>query len=387
MHAFNEFREQLEHLKKVERFRSLNAWRTDGIYLIAKDSKELCNFGSNDYLGFAARNHESHRCGSGASALVSGWSNLHQDLAADLSLFESKDAVCVFPSGYAASSGTVSTLTREGDLILSDELNHASLIDGCRLSKASCLIYPHRDMSALRELLRAHRHRFKNAWIVTDSVFSMDGHLAPLNAICDLRDEFDAAVIIDEAHATGVLGENGSGLAEWLNVKHRVDVVIGTLSKAIGSHGGFVASSQTVVDYLINRCRPMIYSTALPQSSVLAATASVKRIRANPSERDHVKSLAQTLRESLGLDASKKEMLVPIVPVVVGSDELAVSLSKQLSELGFYIPAIRPPTVPEGLARLRISLSALHTHKMLENLIQHLLPLIQDLDIGKLKKP
>lgn len=383
MRAFNDFDEELQRLKTQGRFRHLEIRRNDGIHLITEDQGRLCNFGTNDYLGFASKNCQPNRQGAGASALVCGWSHLHQGLVKELARLESKESVCLFPSGYAASSGTVSTLPGAGDVIFSDELNHASLIDGCRLSKAKCFIYPHRNITQLRDLLSEHRKDYDNAWIVTDSVFSMDGHLAPLEELCSLRDEFDTALIIDEAHATGVLGEKGAGLAEWLNVKERVDVVIGTLSKAVGSHGGFVASNETVVNYLINRCRPLIYSTALPQSSVVAATESVRIIQENSTERKHVTTLAQMFREELGIQLSSKEMMVPIIPVIIGEDEDAVSLASHLLELGFYVPAIRPPTVPKGLARLRISLSALHTREMVTSLVKHLKPLIRELTATK----
>jgi len=377
MSDFSEFDKELQRLKTLERFRTLESRRTDGIYLITENHQRLCNFGSNDYLGYATQDSLKFHQGSAASPLVCGWSEIHEDLSLELARFESAEAVCLFSSGYAASSGAVATLARERDVIFSDELNHASLIDGCRLSRAKCFVYSHRDIASLRLLMSKHREHYQNAWIVTDSVFSMDGHLAPLTELCDLRDEFGAAIIIDEAHATGVFGEGGSGLAEWLNVKKRVDVIIGTLSKAIGSQGGFIASTRTIIDYLTNRCRSLIYSTALPQSSVAAAAQSVHKIMQSSRERDRVTSLAEMLRESLAIKTSSKEMLVPIIPVVVGSDGAAIAAAQQLRQAGFYVPAIRPPTVPEGQARLRISLSALHTEEMIVDLLDHLRPLVR----------
>ena len=369
MSAIEDFQQSLEHLKKVERFRSLDPIRTDGAYLITESNLRLCNFGSNDYLGFASRRAQREGQGAGSSALVAGWTDSHQELSRALADFEQTESACLFPSGYAACSGVVSTLATEADVIFSDSLNHASLIDGCRLSKAKCFVYPHRDVKSLRSLLSEHRANFRRAWIVTDSVFSMDGHLAPLVDLCDAGEAFEAGLIVDEAHATGVLGECGAGLTELLGVKDRVSVVIGTLSKAIGSHGGFAASDETTINYLINHCRPLIYSTALPPTSVMAAARSLKTIQESSHERKHVKSLAMTLRGLLGLAVEHRESSVPIVPVIIGTDKESLAASLRLRDSGFYVPAIRPPTVPEGTARLRISLTALHTEKMLEDLV------------------
>ncbi|MGC6446712.1 MAG: aminotransferase class I/II-fold pyridoxal phosphate-dependent enzyme [Rubripirellula sp.] len=370
MRAFDDFDGEINRLKTLGRLRSLTPRRAEGIYLYTDHGERLCNFSSNDYLGFASRHCDPDRQGAGASALVSGWTELHQSLADDLAGFEQMEASCLFPSGYAACSGTVATLAREGDIIFSDALNHASLIDGCRLSRATCVVYPHRDMPALRALLGEQRRRYRNAWLVTDGVFSMDGHVAPLVQICDLAEEFDASVIVDEAHATGVLGDRGAGVAELLGVKHRVDVIIGTLSKALGAHGGFVASNSQVVRYLINRCRSLIYSTALPPVVVDAARVSLNRIATTAADRQRVKSLARSVRAKLEQVVSIHEMDVPIIPVIVGADNQATCLAEKLRKHGFFVPAIRPPTVPEGTARLRISLSALHTDQMIEDLIR-----------------
>lgn len=336
------------------------------------DGKRLANFGGNDYLGLASRPAPIDASGSGASALVCGWTESHQRLADALAQFESTEAAVLFPSGFAACSGTVATLAQAGDLILSDQLNHASLIDGCRLSPARCLVYPHRDCDALEDLLQRARGQSQRAWIVTDGVFSMDGHVAPLPELCDLADRYDAHLIVDEAHGTGVMGAGGRGVCEAYGVKDRVPIRIGTLSKAIGSHGGFVAATRVVVDYLINRCRPLIYSTALPPASVRAAEASLEQIRTQPQLRQRLHDLAGHLRRGLGIDSAPLEQTVPIVPVIVGSDERACEASSRLWEAGFYVPAIRPPTVPEGSARLRISLSALHQQATVDELLQHL---------------
>ncbi|MCH5377483.1 MAG: 8-amino-7-oxononanoate synthase, partial [Planctomycetes bacterium] len=353
--------------------------RIDGPWIELADGRRLANFGANDYLGLASEHASSAAAagsgaspGSGASALVCGWTEAHQRLANTLASFESTEAAVLFPSGFAACSGTVATLAQRGDLILSDQLNHASLIDGCRLSAAHRLVYPHRDCDQVERMLRQSRGEYQRVWIVTDGVFSMDGHVAPLRRLCDLADRYDAQLIVDEAHGTGVLGAGGTGVCEALGVKDRVPIRIGTLSKAIGTHGGFVAAPRVVIDYLINRCRPLIYSTALPPASILATEASLEQIRSQPQRRDDLHDLARHLRDGIGIEAEPPEQLVPIVPVIVGGDQRASEMSSALWEAGFYVPAIRPPTVPEGSARLRISLSALHQRGTVDELLGHL---------------
>ncbi len=372
MPSFKHLAQELHQLERQGRNRRLVSRDVNGVWIESSAGERLCNFGSNDYLGYAAREVGNGPVGSGASALVSGWTHSHQLLTERLADFESTAAAVLFPSGYAACSGTVATLACKGDVIFSDSLNHASLIDGCRLASANCVIYPHRDMTALKKLLSQHRPQHRSAWIVTDGVFSMDGHLAPLPQICDLAEEFDVAVIVDEAHGTGVIGEHGSGACEFFNVKNRVAVRIGTLSKSIGSHGGFAASSQLIIDYLINRCRSLIYSTSLPVCSVEASIGALAEIQDDQGPRQHLRSLVRKIWLGLGQELSRGEGEIPIIPVIIGDDQSAVEASGFLRNAGFYVPAIRPPTVPEGTARLRISLSAAHSHQMVDDLVGHL---------------
>ncbi len=331
------------------------------------------NFGGNDYLGLACsglagRSLAEVAGGSGASALVCGWTIAHEQLAQDLASFESTEAAILFPSGYAACSGVIATLAEEGDLILSDQLNHASLIDGCRLARAERLVYPHRDGRFVEEALRASRHRFTRAWIVTDGVFSMDGHLAPLPELVDIADRYDATVIVDEAHATGVLGDGGRGVCESLDVKDRVPIRIGTLSKALGSQGGFVAGPKVAIDYLVNRCRSLIFSTALAPAAVASAARNLRKVVEEPRRRQKLWEMAASVRDELSLPADSIERSVPIIPVILGSEKRTVEVSALLADRGFYVPAIRPPTVPEGTSRLRISLSAAHEPMVLQSL-------------------
>ncbi|QDT13927.1 aminotransferase class I/II-fold pyridoxal phosphate-dependent enzyme [Planctomycetes bacterium K23_9] len=364
--------DRLSDLDQQQRLRSLIPRIARGTRIVEPDGTELVNFGGNDYLGFASepvrKGHFDTLRGSGASALVCGWTAEHQRLAETIADFESTEAAVVFPSGFVACSGTTATLAEEGDLILSDRLNHASLIDGCRMSKAECMVYPHLSFEYVADVLRKKRQQYQRVWIVTDGVFSMDGHVAPLRELAQLAAEYNSQLIVDEAHGTGVLGANGTGVCEALGVKEQVAIRIGTLSKAIGGQGGFVAGPKVVIDYLINRCRTLIYSTSLAPASVLAALAAFELVRDEPGRRHHVCSLAQRLRGRLSIHVDETESGVPIIPILIGSDADAIKLSSQLRAKGFFVPAIRPPTVPEGTARLRVSLSAAHTEQMVDEL-------------------
>ncbi len=342
---------------------------------VIRGGRRLVNFGSNDYLGLAAAPSVDPTAlprGSGASPLVCGYTALHEQLCEALAELERTEAVALFPTGYAACSGVVSTLPQRGDLILSDALNHASLIDGCRLSRAEKRIYPHADVAAVAELLVRHRREFERVWIVTDGVFGMDGDLSPLVELCDLADRHDALLIVDEAHGTGVLGEDGSGACAALGVKSRVPIRIGTLSKAIGAQGGFVAGPRPVIDYLINFCRPLIFSTAAAPAVIAAALAGVNAVREEPQRRERVRRFAVTVRQALEILADDIAAEIPIIPIVVGDNAAAVRQAVAAEAAGMLIPAIRPPTVPEGTARLRVSLSAGHDQEQIDRLIDFL---------------
>lgn len=369
---FDHLAAALSELTTKGRLRELVPRRIDGPWIELADGRRLINFGGNDYLGLASRSSLGGTSGSGASPLVCGWTESHQRLAEAIARFEATEAAVLFSSGFAACSGAVATLAQEGDLIVSDQLNHASLIDGCRLAAAKRMIFPHRDCDSLAATLSQCRNDYRQVWIVTDGVFSMDGHVAPLRRLCEIAEAFDAHVMVDEAHATGVLGETGSGVCEELGVKDRVAIRIGTLSKAIGSQGGFVAAPRVVVDFLINRCRSLIYSTALSPASVAAAADSLEVIRCQPGRRLQLQELSQRFRKELRIDVPSPEDMVPIVPLIVGDDTRSMQVSAALAESGFYVPAIRPPTVPEGASRLRISLSTLHDESMVAALLQRL---------------
>lgn len=344
------------------------------------EGRRLRNFAANDYLNLAhdprvvaAARAALDECGAGAgaSALVTGRSAWHVRLEERLAAFEGREAALLFPSGYAANVGTIPALARPQDVVFCDRLNHASLIDGCRLSGARFRVYRHDQLDRLeRELGKAAGHRRR--WIVTDSVFSMDGHLAPLPALCDLAERFDAGLIVDEAHATGVLGTDGRGAAELLGVEDRVTVRIGTLSKAVGSLGGFVAGPRPLIDWLVNAARTQIFSTALPPSACAAALTALEIIQREPLRRQHLLARSEHLRQQLTAQGSPLPAggCGPILPVILGDADRTVAAAARLEAAGLLVPAIRPPTVPSGTSRLRISLSAVHTEEDIDALCQ-----------------
>ena len=282
----------------------------------------------------------------------------------------------LFPSGFAANAGTIPALAEEGDAIFSDAKNHASIVDGCRLSKAECHIYPHCDWQALEKLLAASAHRRR--LIVTDALFSMDGDLAPLREIGRLAQRYAAMLLVDEAHATGVFGASGQGVVEALAVdapdlKTVVAVKVGTLSKAVGSAGGFVCGERRLVDWLANRARSYVYSTAQPASASAAALAGLDAIQAEPGRGAQLLKRAGQLRKQLqsaGWNTGNSES--QIIPLLIGSADSAMELARRLSEEGFYVPAIRPPSVPDGESLLRISLNHRHTEQQMDNLLEAL---------------
>ena len=343
------------------------------------DGQELCNFSANDYLGLAQeprvreaaiRALQETGAGSGASPLVSGRTPWQADLEQALAHFEGQSAALLFPSGFAANLGAIVALAGPDDEVYCDRLNHASLVDGCRLSGARLRVYRHQDLAGLADLLTKGQ-LIRRRWIVSDAVFSMDGDLAPLAELADLADRFDAGLIVDEAHATGVFGDHGRGVCEHAGVEARVDIRVGTLSKALGGLGGFVAGSEALIDHLWNHARTQVYSTALPPPVCAAATAALQILQAEPERRQRLWALSAQLRNGLaanGVDVYPGST-GPIVPIVIGEPAAAVAAAKKLQSLGYLVGAIRPPTVPRGTARLRISVSAAHRESDIEGLI------------------
>ena len=328
------------------------------------DGRRVRNLSSYDYLNLAHDPRliaaakealDEFGVGAGASALVSGRSPWHERLEATICEFEGTEAAVLFPSGYAANVGTISALVSDQDVLFCDRLNHASLIDGCRMSGARMRVYRHDRLEILERELRKSTAGSRR-WIVTDSVFSMDGDLAPLVALCDLAEDFGARVIVDEAHGTGIFGANGRGVCEYLAVEDRVAVRIGTLSKAIGTLGGFVACSTSVRDWLWHSARTQVFSTALPPAICAAAVKSFDLIRIEPKRRQQLMGLSVKFRELMAgrLSAAGEG---PIVPIRVEQPERTQQMAAELLEAGFLVGSIRPPTVPRGTSRLRICMT------------------------------
>jgi 8-amino-7-oxononanoate synthase len=340
--------------------------------------RELVNFSSNDYLALAGDPRlaraasaaaQRYGCGAGASPLVSGHLPPLRALERELARWEGTEAALVFSSGFAANLALVGSLVGRGDAVFSDTRNHASLIDGCRLSRARVHVYRHIDLDHLADLLRGEGGRSRRRLIVTDTVFSMDGDMAPLAGLLDLAERFDALLLIDEAHATGVLGPGGLGVSELLPGSDRL-IKMGTLSKALGAQGGFVCGPRRLVRWLVNHARPYIFSTALAPPVAAAARAALAVVRQEPERRGRLLALAEQLRRGLrALGHDVGTSCCHIVPVIVGGAREAVGLSARLEEHGLLVPAIRPPSVPDGAARLRISLTAGHTEADVEQLL------------------
>jgi 8-amino-7-oxononanoate synthase len=342
------------------------------------EGREVLNFGSNDYLGLAAEPRLAAAAaeavlaegtGAGASPLVTGYGAIQRRLEEALAAFEGSDGALVFASGYAANVGTITALVGRGDAIYADQKNHASLIDGCRLSRAAVHVYPHLDCGALAARLAAGSG-VRRRLIVTESVFSMDGDLAPLAEIVELAEHFDCMLLVDEAHATGVFGHGGRGLAEQLGVDQRVHARVGTLSKALGSAGGFVCSSARLADWLLNRARTYVYSTSLAPAACAAGLAALAVVRDEPRRRAVLAERSALLRTRLceqgwRIGGSESQ----IIPLFVGGAAEAVHLSRQLADRGFLVPAMRPPSVPEGESLLRVSLTYAHSEEMIAQLL------------------
>jgi 8-amino-7-oxononanoate synthase len=345
--------------------------------VVTVNGRALLCLCSNNYLGLASdpRLTEPMRAslqysgaGAGASRLISGTMRPHRDAEGALAAFVGRPAALLFSSGYAANLGALQALFGASDVIFSDELNHASLIDGARLSRASVVVFPHRDLDALSSLLEEHKGRGR-AVIVTESVFSMDGDLADLPALRALADRYGAALFVDEAHALGVLGPGGAGLASAVGVVP--DVLVGTLGKALGVAGAFVAGEGAVIRLIENRARSYVFSTAPPPSIAAGAIAAVALVRDADERRATLLAHAARLRTSLrSLGYAVPDGQTPIVPVILGEPGRAVAVASALQERGYFVQAIRPPTVPVGTSRLRVVPMAVHTDAQIDDALE-----------------
>jgi glycine C-acetyltransferase/8-amino-7-oxononanoate synthase len=376
MSEIEERLEQLERLGLARRLRLVSGPQGPTVLLDGKPVLLLC---SNNYLGLA--DHPRVReaaadaakrwgVGAGASRLVSGTMTIHRRLEERLAEFKGSEACLLFGSGYLANIGVIGALAGRGDTIFSDELNHASIVDGCRLSRAEVIVYRHRDVEQLEWCLheRGHaRHGGERRLIVTDSVFSMDGDVAPLAAIAELADVYGARVLVDEAHATGNLGPGGRGAVAEAGLEGEIDVVVGTLGKALGSYGAYACASAEIVRYLINTARSLIFSTAPSPPAVAGALAALDLLEQRPQRVQRLRSNARVLRRALaaeGFPVADAEM--QIVPLIVGEERAAMRLCQEAIERGVFAQAIRPPTVAPGASRLRLTAMASHTASELQ---------------------
>ncbi len=352
--------------------------------LLVAGQERLINFSSNDYLGLAsdprlaaaaAEGAQEEGWGAGASPLISGYAAGHHRLEQALANFEGAESALLFTSGYAANMGTIAALAGHGDAIFSDELNHASIVDGCRLSRAEVLIYRHGDVNDLARMLAAGTPAmntggpFRRRLIVTDSLFSMHGDIAPLPELAELAKRHACMLMVDEAHATGVFGEHGRGLCEQFGLEKDVDIRVGTLSKALGCSGGFVCGQQRLIDFLINKARSYVFSTASPPANSDAARAALAIVQSEPGRRAQLLTNADDLRSRLSDQGWRVGGQSQIIPVIIGNPEKTMQLAAALRGRGLWVPGIRPPSVPEGSSCLRISLSYAHTAEMIERLV------------------
>ena len=356
----------------LRRLPVLSGHRSTSVNVQGRECLLLC---SNNYLGIAdhpklreaaAVAAMEHGCSASASRLVSGNLDLYGRLESVLAEFIGKEAALVFSSGYAANTGVIQSVARSGDVILSDELNHASIVDGCRLSKADKKVFRHNDVDDLeRSLVQCGAYRAK--LIVVEGVYSLDGDCAPLGKIAELAERYGCALMVDEAHAVGVLGDGGHGACELHGVTDRVDIIMGTMSKALGGYGAFVAGSTELRRFLVNNARPLIYTTGLPPAVLAASLAAIEIVRDEPWRRGETLEKAGYLRKGLselGLDVGSGA--TQIIPVIVGEASRAVRFAELLLEEGVFVQPIRPPSVAPGKSRLRVTVNAEHTYEQLD---------------------
>ena len=373
------FKEQLDTKVQNHNLRTLKEYCPIDAVRVKQDDKEYLMMASNNYLGLtfdsrviegAVKGAQQYGTGSGGSRLVSGTFPLFTELETELAKFKNTEKALVFNTGYMANVGTISAIADKNTIIFSDALNHASIIDGCRLSKATVKAYSHCDIDELKYLLK-QVDRNARKLIVTDGVFSMDGDIAPLDKLYELSRDYNALLMVDDAHATGTIG-NGHGTAAYFNLEKEIDIQLGTLSKSLGSVGGYIAANSTIIDYLVNTSRSFIFSTALSPADIGAALAALHILETDASVlgrlQENVNYMADQLT-SMGIDATNE---TPIFPILIGRNEDTLAVSDYLYEAGIIGTAIRPPTVPIGESRIRLTVTAAHNKKQIDFVCQSL---------------
>lgn len=379
IHDLEFLKEKIEQLKSDGVYRKLpvNAGPCDAV--INLNDKEVINLSSNNYLGLANNPRtkqaainaiEKYGVGAGAVRTIVGNYDLYEEMEETLAKFKREEAVMVYQSGFNCNAGTIQAITEKGDLIISDALNHASIIDGVKLSKADKAVFRHSDMEHLEEILKEKRDQYKTVLIITDGVFSMDGDIAKLPEIVELAEKYNALTYVDDAHGSGVLGESGRGTVDHFGLHGRIDFTIGTLSKAIGVVGGYVAGNKTMKEWLSHRSRPILFSTALPPAAVGAIIESVNILMESTEYTDRLWDNARYFKEQLsqlGFDTGESE--TPITPIMVGNEAKTMAFSKRLLEEGVYVSGIIFPTVPKGTGRLRCMITADHTKEQIDKAV------------------
>ena len=380
VHELNYLKEKIEGLKKDGVYRKLPVLEGANEAEIILDGKKVINLSSNNYLGFA--NHprlkkgaieavEKYGAGAGAVRTIVGNMSIHEELEKLLAEFKREEAAFIYQSGFNCNAGTIQAVTDRGDLIISDELNHASIIDGTRLSKADKKIFKHSDMDDLERVLKTERANYNNVLIITDGVFSMDGDIARLPEMVELAEKYEAMTYVDDAHGSGVLGESGRGTVDHFNLHGRVDFSIGTLSKAIGVVGGYVAGSNTMYEWLNHRARPVLFSTTMPPAAAGAIIEAIKMLMESTEYTDRLWENARYFKEKLGaLGFNTGHSETPITPVIIGDEAKTMEFSRKLLEKGVFVSGIVFPTVPKGTGRVRCMVTAAHTKEQLDRAVE-----------------
>ncbi len=380
VHELKNLQEKIQELKEQGVYRKLPILETANEAEVILNGKRVINLSSNNYLGFA--NHprlkkaaieavEKYGVGAGAVRTIVGNMDIHEELERVLAEFKREEAVMVFQSGFNCNAGTIQAVADKGDLIVSDRLNHASIIDGSRLSRADKTIYEHNDMDSLEKVLKENRDKYNNILIITDGVFSMDGDIANLPDIARLAEKYEAMTYVDDAHGSGVLGENGRGTVDHFGLHGRIDFSIGTLSKAIGVIGGYVAGSKVTQDWLSHRGRPLLFSTSLPPAAVGAIIEAVKMLMESSEYTDRLWANARFFKDKLGkLGFDTGNSQTPITPVIIGDEAKTMEFSRKLFENGVFVSGIVYPTVPKGTGRVRCMVTAGHTEEQLDRAVK-----------------
>ncbi len=368
--------DELNKLREQKLYQKLRVLQTEQLPVSRFDGREVINLSSNNYLGLATHPRlkqraieaiEKYGVGSGAVRTIAGTMTLHMALEEKIASFKQVEASVVFQSGFTANAGTVQAILSRDDVIISDELNHASIIDGCRLSRAQIKVFPHKDAEACEKILKEISGHKGHKLLITDGVFSMDGDIAPLPALVELAEKYGCIMMIDDAHSSGVLGRNGRGTVDHFGLHGRVDIQVGTLSKAVGSLGGYVCSTRDTIEFLYHRARPFLFSTSHPPSVAATCIAAFEVLDEEPQLVERLWTNTKFFKaglKKLGFNTGVSE--TPITPVIVGDAALAHEFSRQLFQQGVFAQSLGFPTVPQGKARIRTIVTATHTQQELE---------------------